>query len=277
MQFTASFRANESGRTPRCARAVPSWLLTGSAAILFVLGISTPVHADYAIATFVNVSPGENVGIPIDGNTHSTTAGVFNFTDASGIFTGSFSGFCIDITQPIFPHLPVMFSVAPLSGAPVDGSHSTGMGTLRANLIAELWYNNFDSIGTNASKAAAFQLAIWEIVNETHTNRDGTLALSLNSGSFYATDHDSATLTTANTWLSLLNPNGTGPMASDLYALTNSTYQDYVVEGNDPPAAPVPSSLVLCLIGIGGLVLFLYGIPYLSSRSRPCLAPNVPV
>jgi hypothetical protein len=75
----------------------------------------------------------------VNGGTETGMAGVYNFTNASGSLTGSFVGFCIDIGQPIFTNQTVAFAVAALSNAPVDGSQPTAMGSLRANLLAELW------------------------------------------------------------------------------------------------------------------------------------------
>jgi hypothetical protein len=196
----------------------------------------------------------------VNGGTESGWAGDYNFINASGAITGSFSSFCIDISQNIFANQTATFNVAALANAPVDGSQPTAMGTLRAELIAELWYSDFALIGTSNSNATAFQLAIWEIINETKTNGNGTLALNISSGTFYATDPDSTALATTNTWLGQLNLNGTGLMASGLEALTNSSYQDYVVQDAPPPGpspTPAPASLVLCVIGVFGIFVSL--------------------
>jgi len=239
--------------------------LAAAVAAVIALGmVGLPAHAQFVTATFTSVSPGEVVAIPVNGSTEWGWAGDYRFSNASGNLTGSFSGFCIDISQDIFLNQTLTFNVAALGNAPVDGNLPTAMGGLRANLIGELWYNDYALIGTDNSKAAAFQLAIWDIINETDTNLNGTLALNINSGAFYATDQDSATLTTTNTWLSALNLNGTGPMAGNLIALTNPVYQDYVVQVAPAPTAaivvapasvPAPPGLVLCIIGAVGLFL----------------------
>jgi hypothetical protein len=249
-----------------------------AAAVVAVCAIGmgwTPARADSVTATFSNVNPGEVVTIPVNGGTESGWAGVYNFINASGYLTGSFSGFCIDISQDIFTSQTVTFGVAALASAPVDGNLPTAMGALRAELIAELWYNDYALIGTSNSNAAAFQLAIWEIINETQTN-NGTLVLNIDSGTFYATDQDSPTLAMANTWLGQLSLNGTGLMASGLVALTNSTYQDYVFQDAPPPPAPLPTpappSLVLCLIGAVGL-LFSPAFRWLPRGRRHFLTP----
>jgi hypothetical protein len=234
-------------------------VIVAVAAVLAMGWSAAPARADSVTATFSNVNPGEIVSIPVNGNMESGWAGIYNFTNSSGYLSGSFSGFCIDIAQDIISNQTATWAVAPLANAPVDGNQPTAMGTLRANLVAELWYNDYSLIGTSNSNAAAFQLAIWEIINETQINGNGTLALNIDSGTFYATDGDSATLTTTNTWLSQLNLNGTGPMASNIIALTSTAYQDYVVQ-MPPPApgplasAPAPASLILSLIGAAGIL-----------------------
>ena len=231
---------------------------------------------DFVTATFANVNPGEVVTIPVGSGTESGWAGVYNFNNASGAVSGSFSGYCIDIAQNIFANQTVTFGVAALSSAPVDGIQPTAMGTLRANLIGELWFNDQGLVGSSNSNAAAFQIAIWEIINETKTNKDGTLALNINSGSFYATDSDATTLTTANTWLSQLNLAGTGSTASNLIALTSLNYQDYVLQGPPSPgpetsAAPAPSGLVLCFIGMIALILSSAFRTYCRVSSAICI------
>jgi hypothetical protein len=248
-----------------------------AAVTVFVLAMAgSPARADLVTATFSNVNPGEVVTIPVGNGTESGWAGVYNFTNASGAITGSFSGFCIDIAQNISANQTVTFGTAALSSAPVDGIQPTPMGTLRANLIGELWFNDQGLIGTSNSNAAAFQIAIWEIINETNTNKDGTLALNITSGSFYATDSDADTLKTANTWLGQLNLAGTGSTASNLMALTSLGYQDYVFQGPPSPgpdtsAAPAPSGLVLFFIGMIALILSSAYRTYCRVSSAICI------
>ena len=116
---------------------------------LFALGTCVaPARAAYETATFSNVSPGEVVtitdaGISINGE--SGWAGDYNFVNASGILnSSSYLGFCIDIAQDIFSNQTVTWSVTSLADAPTPG---TAMGQTNANLIAELWYNDYGRSG----------------------------------------------------------------------------------------------------------------------------------
>jgi hypothetical protein len=235
-----------------------SWVLLGfvacgevrgcAAAVLAAVVLGAPARAGFTVtATFDTVAPGEVVTITLGGQSETGWAGVYNFKNASGYSNGSSGGFCIDISQNIYSNVTATWNVTDLANAPTPGNQ---MGTLRANLIRELWYNDFGLSGSSNSNAAAFQLAIWEIENETTTNANGTLALNLSTGSFTATDSDAATITTANSWLSQLDLSGNGPKDNSLIALTNSTYQDYVTRGT-----PAPAGLVLASTGAVSVLL----------------------
>ncbi len=227
-------------RSP-CAHALRRCL---SLALTLLLA-SAAVHADYEVATFSTVHPGEVVTIYAPGVQASGWAGDYNFVNGSGPLTGSFLGFCIDIGQDIYSNQTVKFTVASLDNAPVPGP---AMSAYQANLIRELWANNYVSSQTSNSNAAAFQIAIWEIINESPNN-----PLNVCTGSFQVTDSDAATLQTANLWLGQLDLSGNGAMNNNLIALTSDTYQDYVVNG--PVAAPAPSTWVLAGAGVFTLLL----------------------
>src|SRR5205085_9440280 len=132
-----------------------------------------PAHAGFVTATFSNVNPGEVVTITsAKYGTETGWAGVYNFTNASSDIglSGNLKTFCIDIGQDIYSGTTTTFDVRNLANAPTPGSQ---MGQYRANLIRELWYQNYVKIGSSNSNAAAFQIAIWEIINETTTDSSG--------------------------------------------------------------------------------------------------------
>jgi hypothetical protein len=249
-----------SRRSPRLVAAV---------AAVAVLGLAAPAWADVT-ATFSTVSPGEVVTLTSNGHSEAGWAGQYNFGGASGDINGSFGGFCIDISQNIYAGLPVTFKVADLTSAPNDGVSSNPMGGLRAELLQELWFNDHSSAFSSSSNGAAFQIAIWEIINETTTN-NGNLVLDIKNGSFSVTDSDSTTLTTANTWLSGIDITGNGSKDTSLIALTNPTYQDYVTSvGNHITSVPAPPGLVLAGVAAisGGLAA---GWRRLRRRGRPAV------
>jgi hypothetical protein len=219
------------------------------AALVAVAAVAPAQAGPIVQATFSNVNPGEVVTIHdslpqyAGANGVSGWAGVYNFVNASGYLTGSYGGFCIDINQDIYGGTTATWNVADLASAPVPGQN---MGGLRSDLIRELWYNDYAKIGNSNSNAAAFQIAIWEIINETATNADGTLQLGMTGGTFSVSDSDTATLTTANQWLAGLDLHDNGPKYGGLIALENTTYQDYVT------AVPAPPGLVLGGIALAG-------------------------
>lgn len=229
-----------------------------SAVVLILALTASSAPAGQVTATFSTVNPGEVVTISntVNGNTTTETgwAGVYNFINASGDLTGNLKTFCIDISQNIYGNQTVTFNVAALQNAPVPGPQ---MGALRANLIRELWFNDYALIGTDNAKAAAFQSAVWKIENETNTDGSGHLVLQdVTQGSFTVSASDQNLITQANTWLGQLNLDGTGPKATNLIALTNPDYQDYVTPG---PPNPVPEPSSLALAGMGALSLLVRG------------------
>ncbi len=224
-----SFPAVQHRAVRRSLAAAPLLALFAAAAF------AAPARASYETATFSNVDPGQIVTITFSGNSATGWAGVYNFINGSGGLTGSFESFCIDVSQDIFAGQTVGFDKSSLANAPNDGNSNPGMGALRASLIAELWFKDRALIGTSDTNAAAFQIAIWKIINETQA-ADMT---DVTQGSFTVSGPN-ATLKQANAWLSGIALDGSGPQAGGLIALTNPTYQDYVVQ-----SVPAPPGMVL--------------------------------
>lgn len=180
-----------------------------------------------------------------------TIAGVRNVTAYGGIYLlhksggtgdgallpdGEVKSVCIDLMQNSTGGLQLYNVVMPPE-APVPG---TAMGAVRAALLEELWGRYFHTQAElDAKKAEAFSAAVWEIVFES----DPTFDVTVGTG-FRCSGLASGMAALANGWLASLD--GTGPMA-DLRALTNETYQDYLVE--------VPEPATACLLALGGLAV----------------------
>ncbi|QOJ13892.1 MAG: PEP-CTERM sorting domain-containing protein [Planctomycetia bacterium] len=219
--------------------AVATLVLSASAA----MASAATVKAD-----FINISPSRgDFDYVLNGNNDETTAGVFNWQTVPGGDTdlGLFQSFCIELGQGVGDG--VLFSIVPLGNGPLPGTGTGGpgvngpMGSAKAALIGELWARRHASIFTGTTsqqrdKAAAFQVAIWEIVYDDGLNLDG--------GAFR--ENDSASwVDMAKTWLGELNgdPNYTTP---GLVALTHPNKQDQVT------LIPEPTSLgLLALGGVG--------------------------
>jgi hypothetical protein len=192
-------------------------------------------------ASYDGVSPG---------NTNGVNGGVFNFTKiaAGTTFTtplltnspaGDFIGFCLDLGQ--FVDSPVLYKVQDLTDAPVPGTKITAAkATDLAKLVGGVLAGSFNNVATildSNLKASAFQLAVWEIVNETGGTYDSA------AGSFIKGDGTVQTL--ANTYLSSIVG---ATAASGLFALTNDGKQDFMVQ-----VVPIPAAAWLLGSGLLGL------------------------
>jgi hypothetical protein len=102
--------------------------------------------------------------------------------------------------------------------------------------------NTLQSTLTGGQQSAAFQLAVWEVVNEGTAS-----AYNVNSGDFYVSSGDSSVRSLANTWLTNAMA-WTGPSTQSLnvWAGPNST-QDLGVFA----PIPEPETYAMLLAGLG--------------------------
>jgi hypothetical protein len=211
----------------------PLSLTVSAVAALSLAAVAT---ATPVTVTYNGVSPSKTVSLSKNsGGTFSNySAGLVNLTGAvsnQADLRGAFTAFCIDINQSISNGNTYSdFNTAALQNAPIPTSP---MGAAKADQIAQLWYNE-RSILSSADSYAAFQVAIWEIVNDT--------GLSLSGGSFRAASSTVRTL--AQGYLNKVD--GTGGRSS-LYAIASPTAQDFVVPG----PIPAPGAAALGLMGLG--------------------------
>lgn len=155
---------------------------------------------------------------------NNVRAGRYQMTDGAE----SFAAWCFDIFQYVGD--AVVYTITP--GA-VDPT--------RESLLSRLFTSYFDRVDT-ALEAAAFQLLIWEIVNEDAGN-----LLSLASGDFRAWDNAGA-IALASDWLA--NMGSVGDYSFTYYV--SGTNQD-LLRGIAP--VPLPAGMALLLGGLGALGL----------------------
>ncbi len=188
--------------------------------------IAVPVMA-YPTVTLreVGVSP------TITGGLHDTSLGV-NYGDGS-VYVGAYQikyapesnpalkRFCIDIVDNSSNSFQT-YQVVPLDEAP-DPTGDGQMGATKATDLAKLWAVMGGIPGINAmdaTKAAAGQYCVWEIINELSTN-----AYDITSGDFYAVTSDNNVKNQAAAYLSAMEqyngglPNLSGPTERHLPGL----------------------------------------------------------
>lgn len=137
----------------------------------------------------------------------------FNVTARSGTSgppLGTLRTFCVDVYQ--FVSSPGVYDVSALEDAPIGGgAPSGGMGTAKADALRSMYSY---AIGTgkdfsNNDFAAAFQLAIWEIVADFGSTTG--LDVASGQGDFYLSSTSGFT-------------SGISSALSDLFAAVNGSY-----------------------------------------------------
>lgn len=216
--------------------------ITKLAGVAAALAMAASASAGTVIATFNSVSPSVNVNYVSPVGSGSTTAGVFNWTRTGGTHVGSpagnFSSFCIELNQNVAFSSSYTFNIqalkdSPSPGLPVPGP--LGMGATKASDLKKLWAAYRNSIVDNTT-AAAFQVAVWEIVYEASTN----YSVSNGNGAFYLTNQ-AAVRNQANAWLSSL---GSLTAEANLAAMSSPSVQDQLVLVPTPPAVLAGAGLM---------------------------------
>jgi hypothetical protein len=152
----------------------------------------------------------------------------------------SFVAYCVDLAQT--------FSFgSPFSVTATNPASMSAIGGVRASALDRLYTQHFAAADTR-TESAAFQLSVWEILQEAPTTVFGINALG--AGSFRATAATSGTtldsdaITMANSWLSTLSG------ASGAYTLTvlaSPTRQDQMMA----TPIPEPETYMMLLAGLG--------------------------
>lgn len=186
-------------------------------------------------ATLNGVNLSKSVSISTDGGWHysNVLAGELDWSRTGGSAAGvpsHFSTFCIELDETVKSGMNYTYNLGSLAAGPT--SVSGGMGSSKANVLAEL-YGRFLSglTQSDSNYAAAFQIAIWEIVTDSNRNLSSGKFRVKNQGSYYGQ---------AQSMLSAIN--GGGPRLN-LQALLQTCVQDQVY-------VPEPASLTLIALGL---------------------------
>jgi hypothetical protein len=169
--------------------------------------------------------------------------------DPNALATGAFAG-TLDLNPIVFFcfELSQSFSFGPTYT--YQDANLSDTDPVRATELSELFTEGFATALATPGSSAAFQLAVWEILEET---TPGSLSPGVSQGSFYVTnDHgNTATVTAANALLAGL------PSTGDytIHLLSNADNQNFVY-GVRPLRQELPEPAPLMLIGAAMIALF---------------------
>lgn len=180
-------------------------------------------------------------------------AGAFRMTDLSGptLTAGtSFMAWCVDI----FHRLDTGSSGASYTLRTGEQFYGSGSGTIASlerlasyvvDSDGDALTNSLQSALTGSLQSAAFQLAVWEIVNEGVSS-----SLNVESGDFYVTGGTSTVRSLANTWLS----DSQGWARTQVLGIWEgpNTTQDLAVFA--PIPEPETYAMILAGLGLMGLI-----------------------
>lgn len=211
--------------------------------LVAVPAMATPILATVDL-TYKGYSTGgfpdgyRNGTITDDGVSEGASAGLFGFdvgttTGTSPIvWDTTLQAFCVETSALLDTQNTRTYNL-------VSALDHFGDATL-VDRIGRL-YTGFNALVTSADTSAAFQLALWELVDENNTDLD------LTTGSFTATDFTNARAT-ANGWLSSLSGITNG---FNLFVLENEGSQDLLVFKPAPTVrVPEPGTLALMCLGL---------------------------
>lgn len=217
-------------------------------AAISTLGLGGVALADPVDVKFMGTAKGTTVKIIVNGNDTNVFAGqlTHHFTNGTGLgamLSGDLVTYCADISQYVTSSYKT-YDVTSLGVLP----NVAPMGVDKANAIAGMyaWAAGTQLLNTTSNDfAAAFQIAIWEIVTD-FSLAEGAGSLSLTAGNFKAKKSNGdplsgGILTQYNTLIShIYDPL---PEGVTLLGLTHATAQDQIVV--------VPAPGVASLAGLG--------------------------
>lgn len=208
-------------------------LALGAASALSPASAATVNVIKQGTNAFVDASGGngwyQSTSYTLNGTGRSAAAGMFRLTATST--TGAvqdFLAFCLEPLETLT--LPKDHTVGTTLGSPVLDR----LGALMSNAF---------SLVTGSQSAAAFQMAAWEIANESNGSLD------LAKGGFRITSAARGTQSLAQSWLDLIG-SGQWTSGGNVTILSASGTQDLLT--NIAPV-PVPAAGVMLLGGLAGL------------------------
>jgi len=211
--------------------------------------------ADTVNVKFVGTGKGSNVKIIAPGVNQNVFAGQLKHEMSGGtglgaILNGTYVTYCTDITQHV-TSTTKSYTVVPIEDVP----NVSPMGLSKADALRNLYSFGAGVQLTPAATndfAAAFQLAVWEVVSDFNSNL-GVSSLSITDGTFKAKSTNGNALSSGitnqlnNLFAGIFNlPEGSAPV--EIAGISHATAQDQIV------TVPTPGALALAGLG-GGLLI----------------------
>lgn len=184
----------------------------------------------------------------VDGSptlSRSVAAGAFRMTDVSGSTLpagSSFMAWCVDVYHNLNT------SSAGASYTLKTGSDFYAAASYKVSDLERLASYVLDnSLLTNGVQSAAFQLAVWEIVNESNRSQP----YSIGTNDFRVTGGDWAARTLAGAWLGIVNA-GTYAIGYSLGVWDGpNTTQDLAMFSKVVTPVPEPETYAMLIAGLG--------------------------
>lgn len=224
-------------------------------AAALVAAAAGTASADSVNVKFVGTGKGSNVKIIAPGVNQNVFAGQLNHEISGGtglgaILNGTYVTYCADITQHV-TSTTKSYSVVPIEAVP----NVSPMGMTKADALRNLYSLGAGVQLTPAASndfAAAFQLAVWEVISDFNSNL-GISSLSITDGTFEAKSTNGNALSSGITnhlnslFAGIFNlPEGSAPV--EIAGISHATAQDQIV------TVPTPGALALAGLG-GGLLI----------------------
>lgn len=232
--------------------------MKNTAIAIVAAAIATSASANVLDMQYISMGPGSDIRLHLGGDIHDTFAGELNheISNASAGYeylNGMQRSFCPDRTQNVSASAAREYCVTAIENIPLANDASP-MGALKADAMRSLYASEATTLlagGLSNAYAAAFQLVMWEIVDDF----DGSAAsIDVDAGNIIVTQQDDSALDAAIlAEISTLTTNMMNSLASgganfqDAIGMTHESFQDQIVL--------VPAPGAMALMTIGGLMV----------------------